>query len=68
MTTPSRQFSTSQLMFSVTAAAIRQMPKTVKKMALRRRPTIMTDSEYRNRRHLSYLPDVPRLTDRPEHA
>src|SRR3954466_13530076 len=62
MRTPSRQFSTSQLTFSVTAAATRQMPNTVKKMVLRWRPEIMANSGYRNRGHLSYLPDVPRLS------
>ena len=38
---PSRQFSTSQLMFRVTAAATRQMPRTVNVMAFRWRPEIM---------------------------
>ena len=38
---PSRQFSTSQLTFRVTAAATRQMPRTVKVIALRFRPEII---------------------------
>ncbi len=41
ITTPSRQFSTSQLTLRVTVAATRQIPSTVKKMAFRRRPEIM---------------------------
>ena len=38
---PSRQLSTSQLTFSVTAAATRQAPRTVKVIAFRFRPEIM---------------------------
>ncbi len=41
MSTPSRQFRTSQLTLSVTAAATRQMPRTVNVMAFRCRPEIM---------------------------
>ena len=42
MTRPARcQLRTIQLMFSVTAIATRQTPRTVKKMTDRRRPLII---------------------------
>ena len=37
-----RQLRITQLMFSVTARATRQMPRTVKKMTDRRRPLVVT--------------------------
>src|SRR5262245_36412437 len=40
--TPSRQLISSQPMFRVTAAATRQIPRMVKKIALRLRPEIIT--------------------------
>ena len=39
--TPSFQLITSQPMFSVTAMATRQAPRTMKKMTERRRPEII---------------------------